>query len=113
MHLKNFSLITREPRVELSPAYDLLNTTIALPGAREEMALPIRGKKSRLTRKDLVSYFGEERLRLPRAALEAALGEVAESLPEWEALIRASFLPPDLVEAYLRLVSERRGRLGL
>ncbi len=28
MHLKNFSLITRQDRVALSPAYDLLNSTI-------------------------------------------------------------------------------------
>jgi len=28
MHLKNFSLITRNEKVELAPAYDFLNTTI-------------------------------------------------------------------------------------
>lgn len=45
MHLKNFSLITRGPKVSLSPAYDLLNTTIAQRHAQEEIALPINGKK--------------------------------------------------------------------
>jgi hypothetical protein len=44
MHLKNFSLITRQGRVGLAPAYDFLNTTIALKHAREELALPLRGK---------------------------------------------------------------------
>ena len=29
MHLKNFSLITRQGKVELAPAYDYLNTTVA------------------------------------------------------------------------------------
>ena len=29
MHLKNFSLITRQGKVELAPAYDYLNTTLA------------------------------------------------------------------------------------
>lgn len=29
MHLKNFSLITRDGKVELAPAYDYLNTTVA------------------------------------------------------------------------------------
>jgi serine/threonine-protein kinase HipA len=38
MHLKNFSLITRNQKVELAPAYDFLNTTIALQNAKEEMA---------------------------------------------------------------------------
>lgn len=54
MHLKNFSLITRGEIVQLSPAYDLLNSTLALPGATEELALPLRGKKSNLKRTDLV-----------------------------------------------------------
>ena len=44
MHLKNFSLITRRGRIDLAPAYDLLNSTIALKKPQEEMALPIRGK---------------------------------------------------------------------
>ncbi|MEX0600681.1 MAG: HipA domain-containing protein, partial [Rhodothermales bacterium] len=40
MHLKNVSLITRDNMVELSPAYDLVNTTIVLANPQEEMALP-------------------------------------------------------------------------
>jgi len=36
MHLKNFSLITREKIVTLSPAYDLLNTSIAQKNPKEE-----------------------------------------------------------------------------
>jgi serine/threonine-protein kinase HipA len=50
MHLKNFSLISRDEKHELSPAYDLLNSTLAMGGgAREELALPLNGKKSKLT----------------------------------------------------------------
>jgi len=30
----------------LSPAYDLINTWIVLPEAREELALPLKGKKT-------------------------------------------------------------------
>ena len=36
MHLKNFSLIRRNGKVELSPAYDLLNATIAMPNPQEQ-----------------------------------------------------------------------------
>lgn len=64
MHLKNFSLITRDNKVELSPAYDLLNTTIVVPRTQEEIALPIAGKKRNLSVKILIEYFGEERLKL-------------------------------------------------
>lgn len=68
MHLKNFSLIRPEGRVELSPAYDLLNSSIVLQ-TKEEIALPLRGKKSRLKRSDLLDYFGHERLGIEKAIL--------------------------------------------
>ena len=57
MHLKNFTLIKRENKIELSPAYDLLNTTMVLQ-SKEEIALPIRGKKSKITALTLLDYFG-------------------------------------------------------
>ena len=64
-HLKNWSLITRNNKIELSPAYDLLNSTIVLRGANiEELALPLAGKKRKLTRALLIDYYGRERLRL-------------------------------------------------
>jgi serine/threonine-protein kinase HipA len=58
MHLKNFSLITRDQKVELAPAYDLLNTTIALKNARGNLALPLKGKKSWLARHDFLKQDG-------------------------------------------------------
>ncbi len=64
MHLKNFSLITRDNKVELSPAYDLLNTTIVVPRTQEEIALPIAVKKRNLDKKILIDYFAKERLKL-------------------------------------------------
>ncbi|MFH0730457.1 MAG: HipA domain-containing protein [Pseudomonadota bacterium] len=38
MHLKNFSLMTLNGKVALTPAYDILNTTLVLSDAREEIA---------------------------------------------------------------------------
>ena len=49
MHLKNYSVITRDDIVELSPAYDLLSSSIVLTGDIDEIALPLKGKKSNLT----------------------------------------------------------------
>ncbi|MDR3627536.1 MAG: HipA domain-containing protein, partial [Ignavibacteriaceae bacterium] len=63
-HLKNFSLITHNNKVELSPAYDLINTTIALSNPAEEIALPLKGKKKNLNRKILIDYWGKERLKI-------------------------------------------------
>ncbi len=112
MHLKNFSVITRDARVQLSPAYDLVNSTIVLRQVEEELALPLRGKKRNLTRKDLLEYFARERLGIPEAAVEKLLDELAEARPAWEALIGASFLPDSAKEAYQALVAERWERLG-
>lgn len=54
MHVKNFSLIRNKEKVELSPAYDLLNTTMVLR-SKEEIALPLRGKKNNLSKEDFIA----------------------------------------------------------
>src|SRR5690606_22249590 len=56
MHLKNFSFQIQNGVVSLTPAYDLLNTTLVLESAVEESALPLAGKKSRLTRELWIDY---------------------------------------------------------
>ncbi len=45
------------PQVELSPAYDLVNTTIALKTPAKELALPLRGKKNNLQSQDFFEYL--------------------------------------------------------
>ncbi len=111
-HLKNFSLLLDKAVIRLSPAYDLLKTTILVANPREEIALPLKGKKRGLTRKDLLEYFAAERLRLPAAAVEKVLRQLAEGLVVWPELLDRSFLPPELQEAYRQLVETRAPRLG-
>lgn len=110
MHLKNFSLIRRENKVELSPAYDLLNTTIILHG-HEEIALPLRGKKSRLNRSDLLDYFAGERLGISISIINEEMLRFKKSLDPWKILINKSFLNEKLRFAYLELIQNRWGRL--
>ncbi len=126
MHLKNWSVIS-EPlelpgrgnvsltqyRVRLAPAYDLFNTTIALPAATEEIALALRGKKNKLTREDFLEYFARQRLALTDASIDDILGSLAGALPLWRDLIDRSFLAPLLKEKYVELLLERAARLGL
>ena len=50
MHLKNFSMINKEGKWSLSPAYDLLNVGLANPSDHEELALLMEGKKRKFTR---------------------------------------------------------------
>lgn len=113
-HLKNFSLISRKGVIELSPAYDLVNSTILLRGANiEEIALPIAGKKRKLTYAILIDYFGKERLSLNETTIQSVLKNFENSFPLWRNLIETSFLTDDLKEKYLDLVKKRSKTLKL
>ncbi len=107
MHAKNFSLITDGNVVRLSPVYDFVNSTIVLPRALEQMALPLSGKKANIRRTDLIDYYGRRRLALTDAAVEHVLDEIAAALPEWRTLIDASFLSPEMRDRYRALIEER------
>jgi serine/threonine-protein kinase HipA len=112
MHLKNFSLVTRDGKVELAPAYDFLNTTIALKNAKEELALPLNGKKSRLTRRDVLEYFGRDRLQINDAVLNDVVSRFAKALPVWRELLGRSFLSEEAKLRYAALLGERQNRMG-
>lgn len=107
MHLKNFSLISREDKIELAPAYDFINTTIALRNVKEEMALPLHGKKNNLNKKDIIKYYGMEKLGLNSALINEILKQFKTALPKWEELIEISFLSEKGKEDYFRVLHNR------
>lgn len=113
MHLKNFSVIVRDDKVALSPAYDLLNTTIALSDPKEEIALPVGGKKNNLTKELLIDYFGRDRLQLNDTIISQQLAALRDSKKGWENMIAASFLSEGMKRKYLKVINERSGRVGL
>ena len=113
MHLKNFSVIRRDGKVELSPAYDLINTTIAVGKATEEIALPLNGKKRNLTANLLVGYFGRERLELPDHVIAETQKSFQAAIPRWYEFLRKSFLSDEMKEQYEELVNMRRRKLGV
>jgi len=114
MHLKNFSLITRSNKIELSPAYDFLSTTTALLSIGkqideiEEVALSIKGKKRKLTRKIWIDYFGMDRLQLNSAIIAEELTRFSNSFDQWYELIKESFLSEATKEIYTSLIEKRR-----
>lgn len=112
MHLKNFSLITRNNRVEFSPAYDLLNTTLVLGRAGEEMALMLSGKRKEFRRRELIDYLGREKLGLTDAAIQEILQTLSAAQPKWEDLIGMSFLAPRAQADYLKILRDRLKRLS-
>jgi serine/threonine-protein kinase HipA len=113
MHLKNFSLITRDDKIEPSPAYDIINTTIALANPQEEIALPLMGKKRKLDHFNLIDYFGRDRLKLTDLAIKTVLEKIELAFDLWIQLIHRSFLDTILKDKYSKLVGARKSALWL
>jgi serine/threonine-protein kinase HipA len=111
MHLKNFSLITRNNNIELSPAYDLLNSTISMDGAVEEMALPLAGKKRKINRADLFDYYGKDRLKLSARTILAETHNLVKTRDGLEKMINISFLSEAMKAKYTEMLFERYQRL--
>ncbi|PKP20398.1 MAG: type II toxin-antitoxin system HipA family toxin [Bacteroidetes bacterium HGW-Bacteroidetes-21] len=113
MHLKNYSVIRDGDKIELSPAYDLLNSTIVLKGGAEEIALSLAGKKRKLTRKVLVDYFGKERCGLTDKVVESNLYALAQAKDTWFSFLKDCFLSDDMKEKYYALLEKRMKIIGL
>lgn len=109
MHLKNFSLITKNGKTTLTPIYDFLNSTIAVKNPEEEIALTLKGKKSNLKAADFVDYFGKERLQLNEKTIASILEQMKKATPKWKELLEISFLSDDMKEKYLELLESRIG----
>ena len=112
MHLKNFSLITRKNKIELSPAYDLLNSTISMDRTVEEMALPIAGNKRRINKTDLFEYYGEDRLKLSGKTILSEIQNLVDKKDGLERMIKISFLSKAVKAKYTELIMERYRRLA-
>jgi serine/threonine-protein kinase HipA len=89
----------------------LLNTTLVLGNASEESALPLRGKKRKLTRSDWVDYLCRERLGLLPAILDPILHSLDAVRDEWVRKIENSYLSASAQTGYVEILSERRSRL--
>ena len=111
-HLKNFSLIRLNQKVQLSPAYDLLNTTIVMK-VTEELALPLNGKKNNLNRNLFFNYYAIDRLNLTERVIDQVDQEFRSSIDSWKSLIDKSFLTEELKQEYWEVISQRRAILEL
>jgi serine/threonine-protein kinase HipA len=107
MHLKNYSIISRNDTIELSPAFDFLNSSIVLGKDVEETALTLKGKKKNLSKSILIDYLGSERLQLNRAVVDNIMKDLRNAIPSWIELIDNSFLDPDLKDDYKKLLEKR------
>ncbi|RVT71759.1 type II toxin-antitoxin system HipA family toxin [Flavobacterium sufflavum] len=107
MHLKNFSLITKNSKTTLTPVYDFLNSTIAIKNPEEEIALTLKGKKSNLKASDFIDYYAKDRLQLNEKIVEIILQEMWQAIPKWKELLEISFLSEDMKGKYLNLLETK------
>ena len=105
MHLKNFSLIRNNEDSEFSPAYDLLNVHLHLPEDKEETALTLAGKKSRLTKKDFIQLG--LKFNLSEKQISNSFKRLKKGEKKMLALIEKSFLTPKNQEEYKVMISSR------
>lgn len=111
MHLKNFSLFQQLDHWALSPAYDLLNVSLANPKDTEEMALTIEGKKRRLSRK-MFERFGLG-LGLNSKQIEGVFGRFQKQIPAALDLCERAFLSQESKEGYLEIFRLRCAKLSI
>lgn len=111
MHLKNFSMIESPSGWILSPAYDLLNVSILNPEDKEELALPIGGKKNKLTKQHLID-FGLE-LGLTEKQIKGVFKRMMEHRADAFKWINDSFLSAEMQEAYRSTLQSKYSQIGL
>ena len=109
MHLKNFSLYRPLNGYQLSPAYDLINVTIANPQDKEELALSLSGRKSSLKLDDFLR--AATTMGLEANVVLHLIENMRKALPKWKSLIQSSFLSEDMKDRYERLIMSRMDRL--
>lgn len=109
MHLKNFSLYRPAEDYQLTPAYDLLNVAVANPKDKEELALTLVGKKTRLRLADFLN--AAKAMGLEEKVVQRLIAGLHKAFPKWQQLIKDSFLREDQKRAYEELVAARLNRL--
>jgi serine/threonine-protein kinase HipA len=104
MHLKNFSLLrTMDGLYRLSPAYDLLCTSLVVED--EQLALSVGGNKRRVTPRqwfEYAIYCG-----LTEKVAVRVFSELAALLEPAVRLVERSRLPSEMRERYASLLRER------
>ena len=106
MHLKNFSLYNpMHDGYTLTPAYDMLATTLVMPEDPEELALTLNGKKRKLRKADFIKSITAS--GVDEKVIDNMARRFGRVLPKWFEIIDRSFLPEDLCRAYKNLILRR------
>lgn len=111
MHLKNFSLYKPTSSYNLTPAYDLLSTSLVMPDDDEELALTLNGKKKKIKREDFEKAMLES--GMDEKSMANLFKRFAMVLPKWDKLIQQSFLPQEQQARLRSLIESQAVRLQI
>ena len=109
MHLKNFSMIKSISGWLLAPAYDLLNVAIVNPDDKEELALTLEGKKSKLQRVHFENLG--KGLGLTDKQIAGVFNRFYKKKKNALKWINSSFLSKTMKEKYRDLLDKRYSRI--
>ena len=112
MHLKNFSLISKEAgNYVLSQAYDLINVHLVFPEDTEELALTLDGRKKKIGRNNFVRAM--ESTGLESKVIENIINKFMNAAPKWYDFIDISFLSQELKEKYKAEIAGNLAKLKI
>lgn len=110
MHLKKFSMIeTTGIGPTLSPAYDLVATSLVNPKDNEDLALTLNGKKKKINKSDFVA--ASKLANLDPKQLENIFDKMKQAKAKWLQQIDKSFLDKAYLSKYKSLIETRFKRL--
>jgi len=106
MHLKNFSLI-QKPGIGyvLTPAYDMISSSLVVKGDEEELALNLNGKKRKIKRKDFEIALSS--FELHEKVIRNILKKFDRVKDKWIEFIAKSFIPEEMKERYIALILKK------
>ncbi len=95
----------------LTPAYDLLSTSIVMPEDDEELALTLNGKKKKIKREDFEKAMLDS--GMDAKVISNLFNKFSKALPKWSELIKMSYLPNEEQEKLQGLIHRMATRLRL
>lgn len=111
MHLKNFSLMHTDKGILFSPAYDLLNVNLLFPADKEDLALTLNGRKSKIKRSDFDQFA--KSLGLAEIVRDNIYKDFTKQFDKVQKLIDNSFLTAEYKEEYRRIFSCKKKQIGM
>ena len=111
MHLKNFSLYSKEQgKYLLTPAYDMLSTALVMPEDTEELALTLNGKKRKIKKTDFVASM--QATGLEDKVIKNIFAKFTKTKDKWFEFIDHSFLPDEMKEGFKTIIAEKLNLLA-